>query len=485
MGPNMREPMDPFASALEVARWIRNGERTPLEVARFYLDRIDRLNPWLNAIVWRDETFLERAEQATRIRTTATDLPPFFGVPLVVKDVQNVAGQPNTKSSLALSDAPQPVSDLFIERLLAAGFIPIGRSSSSELAASLSTESIKHGVTRNPWHESVGANGSSGGSAVAIAAGMVPAATATDGAGSTRLPAAACGLVGLKPSRGLLPQRVPNWEGSSVDGVLTRTVADTAALLDVTAAPDPYAWVMTAAPQPRYLASIRQQPTKLRVALLLDAPAGVEVDDECASAAREVAVLLEQDGHQVFTVSPNLIESPAIGLYRSFIGPAGSHLLDYDLSKPMQASVRRRLALIDEMSVRDYVRAVAEVKRLTRELIRPWVEDFDVMLTPTSAILTPPPGVVLDEQDNPERGQPTLRGLAAFTGWVNVAGLPAISLPTHLDSRGAPLGVQLIGGPFTESLLLQLGERLEQQYRWYERRPALTGEDRKDKDGHH
>lgn len=450
------QPIDPFSSALEVAGRIRAGELTPIRVAEFYLERVERYHDRLGAIVWRDESLLARAAQATERLRRGGDLPPFLGVPLAIKDVQNVAGQPNSKSSLALSDAPQPEGDLFIERLLAAGFLPIGRSASSELAAGLMTESIKHGITANPWHADLSPSGSSGGSAAAVAAGLVPLATATDGAGSIRLPAAACGLVGLKPTRGLLPQRVPNWEGSSVDGVLSRTVADTAAALDVTAAVDPYAWVVSAAPPPRYVATSRQRPTPLRVAVLLQAPGDVVVDDECAAAAREVAERLAADGHTLLPVPPQIIDSPAVALYRRYVGPAGSHLLDYDLDQPMQPGVRARLGLIDQMSVREYVRAVAEVKRLTRALVRPWIEDFDVLVTPTSAIRTPGHGVVAREQDHPDQPQPTLRAVAAFTGWVNVAGLPAISVPTHVDSRGAPLGVQLIGGPFSEGTLLQL-----------------------------
>jgi len=466
------EPLDPFAAATEVARRIREREVTPLEVARFYRDRVDRLNDRLNAIVWLDDAFLDRAERAIRELADGRDLPPFFGVPIAVKDVQNVAGQPNTKSSLAVTDTPQEHGDLFVERLLAAGFTPIGRSASSELAATPTTESIKHGVTRNPWHPEVSPAGSSGGSAAAIAAGMVPAATATDGAGSIRLPASACGLVGLKPTRGLLPQQVPNWEGSSVDGVLTRTVADTAAILDVVAAPDPYAWTVTATPPPAYSRALDDDPARQRIALLLRAPGGVEVDAECVAATREVADRLARDGHEIVEVAPTIAESPAIDLYRRFVGPAGSHLLDYDLSQPMQPGVRARLRLVEDMSVRDYVRAVAGLKRLTRDLVRPWVEDFAVLLTPTSAVRTPLHGVVTHEHNHPDQGQPTLKAVGAFASWVNVAGLPAISLPTHTDSRGAPLGVQLVGGPFAEASLLRLGRRLERQYGWPDRRPA-------------
>lgn len=470
--------LDPFASPREVARLIRSGEVSAADVAHFYLDRIDRLDPRLKTVVDRDPEALARAAEADRDVATGRPLPPFHGVPLLIKDVQNQEGRPNTKSSLAVSDAPQPRSDIFIERLLAAGFVPLGRSASSELAAGPFTESIKNGQTLNPWDPELSPAGSSGGSAAAIAAGLVPAATATDGAGSTRLPAAACGLVGLKPSRGVLPQRIPNWEGSSVDGFVTRTVVDTAALFDVVAGPDLGAWFPRAAPPARYVEALGDDIRPLTVGILTEAPNGARVEPALLDATLEVAEHLRADGHRLVTVEPEIVAgNPAFQLYSDLVGPAGSHLLDYDMAQPMQESVRRRLALVDAMDVRSYVRAVAEVKRLVRDAIQPWFTRFDLLLTPTTAGLTPAHGEVLRDVLDPSAGQPVLRGVNAFTSWVNVLGLPAISLPTHLDPRGAPLGVQLIGGPLTEELLLGLAARLERIYAWDERRPAWLERD--------
>ncbi len=468
--------MDPFSSAVEVASRIRKREVTPLQVGEFYYSRMLRLNPHLNAMASLEDDFLERAEMATAEMGRGGDLPPFFGVPIAIKDVQNVKGQPNTKSSWAVSGAPQRESDIFIERLLEAGFIPIGRTTSSELAADGTGESIKYGRTLNPWGVEITPAGSSGGSAAAVAAGLVPAVTATDGGGSIRLPAAACGLVGLKPSRGLLPQRVPNWEGSSVDGVLSRTVADTAAILDVTAGPDPYAWTLSAASTPRFVESIRNKPQALRIGILTEAPGDIFVHSDCADAARAVADRLAGEGHRIVEVNPSIIQSPAISLFREFVGPAGTHLLDYDLSQPMNPDTKSRLALIDQMSVREYVRAVAEMKRLTRILVRPWLEDFDVLVTPTSAILTPNQDVLSDELNLAAPERKTLNAMGAFSGWVNVAGLPAISIPSHVDGRGYPLGVQLIGKPFADCLLLQLAAGLEAQLQWERRRPQQMAE---------
>jgi amidase len=463
---------DPFASAIAVAEAIRLRRISVAEVSRRFRSRIERIDPYLRSFVWFDEAFLDRAARADEILAMGGPIPPFFGVPIAIKDVQNVAGQPNSKSSLAVSNEHQEQSDLFIERLLSAGLSPIGRTAASELAAGLMTESIKHGITANPWHPDISPAGSSGGAAAAIAAGLVPAATATDGGGSIRLPAAACGLVGLKPSRGLLPQRTPNWEGSSVDGFITRTTADTAALLDVSASPDLRAWTVTAAPEPAYLAGLHAPPGALRIGLLTAAPNGAEVDDDCVRAVTEVASFLRRDGHEIVAVEPDIGRSPAFELYRSLVAPAGSHLLDYDLSMPMKKSVRRSLGLIEHMSVRDYVRGVAELKRRVRELVEPWFSQFDVLLTPTTSNLTPGHGEVAREMDEPGHGQSTLQGASAFTSWVNILGLPAVSAPTHLDRRRMPIGTQIIGRPFSEVTLLALTQRLEGHYRWMDRYPT-------------
>ncbi|MBT6277681.1 MAG: amidase, partial [Chromatiales bacterium] len=211
---------------------LASGKLTSAEIAEHYWARAQLLNDRLNAFCWLDPDFLDRATEASP-----------HSLPIGIKDVQAVAGQPNTKSSFLISDGPVSENSLFIDRVLAAGFVPMGRTASSELASALTTESLKGGITKNPWHADATASGSSGGSAAAVAAGMLPVATGTDGAGSIRLPAVACNLVGLKVTRGLLPQRTGPWDWSSVDGFLTRSVADTAMMIDLVDAPDTEAWM--------------------------------------------------------------------------------------------------------------------------------------------------------------------------------------------------------------------------------------------------
>ena len=248
---------------------VAAGDINADEIARHYWDRASRLNETINAFSWLDPDFLDRFAQ------TDADF-----LPIGIKDVQDVAGQANTKSSFMVTDTPVEESSLFVERVLAAGFTAMGRTASSELAAALTTESLKNGTTRNPWHQDATASGSSGGSAAAVAAGMVPVATGTDGAGSIRLPAVACNLVGLKVTRGLLPQRTGPWDWSSVDGFLTRTVTDTATMIELVDAPDPDAWMPQRPGKRLQLTSQLSEPLpKLRIGVLDRPPNGATVDE--------------------------------------------------------------------------------------------------------------------------------------------------------------------------------------------------------------
>lgn len=475
----MPELLSGSPTALELGRAIRSRAISPLEVVEHYLERIESDDTQLNSFVWLDPQARQQAAMATERLADHVPSSPVFGVPVAFKDVQNVAGQPNSKCSLALPETPVTESDLFTERIVAAGMVSMGRTASSELASALCTDSIKHGPTTNPWDRTRSPGGSSGGSAAAVAAGLTPAATATDGFGSTRLPAAFCGLVGLKPQRGRIPQRVPNWEGSSVEGFLSRDIADTAALLELVASPDPYGWMPSNGTQFKAASVTGKRPTGLRVAILAETREGIPVASAAVEAAEEVAQLLAGTG-KVRIFGPELIDSPAIELYGTNVGPVGSHLLDYDLDQPMHPAVAARLSRIDDIDTKTYARAVAEVKRLNRELVRPFIEDFDVLVTPTSPMPPPPAGALLQELSDSDSSGQLAATLSYFLRWVNVAGLPALSVPTHTYRDGMPLGVQLVGAPFREAQLLSLGLFLEHHYRWLERplpiQPASTHE---------
>lgn len=361
-------------------------------------------------------------------------------------------------------------SSLFIDRVLSAGFIAMGRTASSELAAALTTESVKHGITRNPWHPDATASGSSGGSAAAVAAGMLPVATGTDGAGSIRLPAVACNLVGLKVTRGLLPQRTGPWDWSSVDGFLTRTIADTASMIALVDGPDPDAW-MPQRPdtRPPLTDQLSEPLAPLRIGVLRHPPNGARVQDPQAAALDDVAAFLARAGHRLVDVHPDQLQIAGIDGYRRVVAPAWSHLLDYDLTQPAHPSVIARLQSTEGATTTQYVRAVAELRTGVRAVVQRWRSDFDVLLTPLTCCSFPDHGVLLDESTAPADARPVSNAIRGFVDWVNVIGLPAIGLPTHTDPRGVPFGIQLIGGPYSEGVLLLVGALLEDHHRWHER----------------
>lgn len=438
---------------------VATGDITATEIAQHYWDRASLLNPTLNAFVWLDPDFLDRA-----VRGDSGSLP------IGIKDVQAVAGQSNTKSSLLVSDAPLTESSLFIDRVLSAGFNAMGRTASSELAAALTTESVKHGITRNPWHPDATASGSSGGSAVAVAAGLVPVATGTDGAGSIRLPAVACNLVGLKVTRGLLPQRTGPWDWSSVDGFLTRTIADSASMIALVDAPDPDAWMpQRPGTRPSLTAQLSEPVTPLRIGVLRQPPNGATVDDPQAVALDDVAAFLARAGHELIDAHPDQLQIAGLDGYKRVVAPGWSHLLDFDLTQPAHPSVIARLKAIEGATVPQFVRAVAELRAGTRSVVRRWHNDFDVLLTPLTGCAFPDHGVLLSESTGPPDARPVSAATRGFVDWVNVVGLPAIALPTHTDVRGVPFGVQIVGGPHSEGLLLRMGALLEDHHRWHER----------------
>lgn len=461
-------------TALEFAQAIRDRRIGTVEAAEAAIAAADDLEPSLNAFSFRDdEAFLARAAAAQRALDRGDALGPFHGVPLPIKDVHAVEGQPNTKGSWALGDERQPKSDLFVERCIAAGFLPFGRTTTSELASSHSCESPRYGITRNPWATSLTPGGSSGGSAVAVAAGYAPIATATDGGGSIRIPASATGLVGLKPSRGLFPHRAANWEGSSVDGVLTRTIDDTAAAFDALGAPDPLAWTRSTCSTSAYLDSARTpMPRGLRIGIMLESPNGAAVAGVCAGAAADVAKSLEAAGATVVPVSAEIIRARAMELFVTVFMSAGMQVNSIADRSLLQPYLRRRLELSDQLTVQHYLRSTLEMKELLRGIVAHWHDDFDVLLTPAMAQPVPACGLITSELNEGIDGTNSAgAAMAAFMLFVNATGQPAISLPTHLDERGVPLGVQLVARAFEEPLLLSIGARLEREYGWARRRP--------------
>lgn len=455
--------LDPWTPVTTVAELVRTGQVSPVEVADLYLDRIARLDGTVNAIVWLDEDAVRSAAaRAADAVVRGEPLGPLHGVPIPIKDLHSCAGQPNTMSSLAIEERVETESDPDVATLLDAGAIPLGRSNSPEFGALTVSENLRHGITRNPWRLDLTSGGSSGGASAAVAAGLAPVAHASDGGGSIRVPASVTGLVGLKPSRGRVPALVRGWEHSTTEGAITRTVADTALLLDVMSGFDPLSWYNAPAPERPFSAELGVDPGRLRIGLLLDAPTGMPVDDACREAALTLARALEAAGHDVVPVQPFLFDADTFRAFAEVVISASTWALPLDDASKVDGYIARRRRLAETVHAGQYAEVAARLQLETRRVVAQWGRDFDVLLTPTTATVAPPVGLVLEEANAvPEVPRLTELRMVSFTAFCNVSGLPALTLPAHRTADGIPVGAQLVGGPFDEAGLIRLASQLE------------------------
>jgi amidase len=371
-------------------------------------------------------------------------------------------------------------------RFRAAGFALLGRTNVPELGPVPTTEPVAYGPTRNPWDTGRSPGGSSGGSAAAVAAGLVPVAHANDGGGSIRIPSSECGLVGLKPSRGRTsfgPDAGEGWAGLSVEHVVARSVRDSAAVLDAVAGylpGDPYT---APAPARPFAQEVGVPPGRLRVGLLVKAPAGqVEVHPECAAAARETARLLESLGHRVEeSFPPALADADVSHAVVTVITAATARDLAYWSERTGrqigQGDVEPLTWGLAEMgrqvTARDYLRAIEYLHAHSRQVAAWWAEGFDLLLTPTLAEPPPRLGEFDPTPDDPMRGFGRGGAFVAFTMPFNITGQPAISLPLHWSADRLPIGVQLGAAYAREDLLIRVAAQLEQARPWSARRPPV------------
>jgi amidase len=476
----MSHPFDPYASAVDLAAAIRRKEVSPAEVADVYLQRIDALDGRINAFCHRaDDDVRKAAAVATDAVMQADDpseLPPFLGVPVPVKDLFDVAGWPTTHGSAGASTAPAEESDPVVQRLVDAGFVLLGKTTASEFGTVPFTESEALGIARNPWDPDRTPGGSSSGAGASVAAGMAPIAHAGDGGGSIRIPASCNGLVGLKPTRGRVTNAVVDLEGLATSGVVTRTVEDTAAALDVLARHDPGAWWSPPDPHTRFADVVRiDPPAGLRIGVLVESPIpGMPIDAACRDAVDLTLRTLESLGHRV--VDTTLPLPPADELIGSFttiwnVGGAGVALEDPDRVEPHNRVLREAARAIDSWT---YVEGVRGIQRLSRSIVEAFVASFDLLVTPTMACVPPPVGFWRTEGDDPLKALHNSYPMAVFTSLFNVTGQPALSIPVHHDAEtNLPIGVQLVAAPWREDVLLQVARTIEQAVPWVARRPPL------------
>jgi amidase len=486
--------------ALGLAELVRAGEVTAVELLDLALDRVRRLNPTLNAVV--------RVMEA-EARQAADDPPPgpFSGVPHLVKDLlSHCAGHPTSAGSRLLSDVRMDHDSELVRRVRASGLIIAGKTNLPEWGLVPYTEPELYGPCRNPWDPDRTPGGSSGGSAAAVAAGIVPMAGGGDGGGSIRIPAACCGLFGLKPTRGRTPTGPDYgqlWRGAVVEHVLTRSVRDSAAMLDATRGPDPGAPYHAPPPQGPYLREVDRDPGHLRVAYTTRPLIGAsEVHPDCCSAVEEVASLMAELGHEVEPAHPVL---DGRTFAQAFLTMAAVEL-SADLAEVHRLTgtrPRRRqvepaswaVALRGEAtSATDYATALRRLEAVGRET-GPFFETYDLLLTPTVASPAPPLGSLAPSpleravlrflgavgSGGLIKAVGLLDGLVdtafAFIPWTplfNATGQPAMSVPLVWSDGGLPVGTHLVGRFGREDVLLRVAGQLERARPWFHRLPKLA-----------
>ena len=467
-----------FLPATEVAARIRDGAVSPGEVVEACVRRIEALDPELGAFVELDGD-RAIAEAATIERG---DQRAFAGVPIAVKANTPVAGMCMNFGSRFLSPHRPTHSAYLVRRLRAAGFVVVGTTNMPEFGILPTTEGRHAGPARNPWDPSRTPGGSSGGSAAAVAAGLVPIAHGNDGGGSLRIPAACCGLVGMKPSRGRI-SRGPDLGDSflGIDGVLTRTVVETALLLDVLSGYE--AGDATWAPRPTepYTLAMRRDPGKLRIAMSLDNALGVEADADVVHGLHTAAAMLRDLGHELVEDSPALPGPDSLDIFLDVFGPhvaLGIGFGEILAGRPPEADEIEPLsrAVMEHaraQSSTGYLTALAQLQLIARHTVA-FFADYDVLMTPVLAERPLPIGELHGCGDAPLDDLRRSGRFAPYTPLFNVTGQPAISVPVGFGEDGLPTAVQLVGHPLAEETLLQVAAQMERAQPWAARRPAIA-----------
>ena len=462
------------------AELVRNGDASAAELVDGAIERIEKVNGELNAVI---HPLYERARTAVR-----DGLPsgPFTGVPLVVKDLDGtLAGAPYHAGNKALKAANYvaAVTSYIFERLERAGFVIVGKTNTPEFGLMPTTEPQAYGPTHNPWNTAHSPGGSSGGSAAAVASGMVPVGHAGDGGGSIRIPASMCGLFGLKPTRGrvsLGPAEHEAWAGLVMRHVVTRSVRDSAGVLDILQGYATGDWYTAPPPGRAYVAEVGAQPGKLKIGVRTGAPLGLAaVDPECVAAVDAAAMLLESLGHTVVEAAPTALDDGVLletfttvmlSSLRADLAEVAERIGRPVTADDMEPSTWANYEAGAVLDAGGYVRALTKMQAWSRRAISWWLDDgFDLLLTPMMA--EPPPA--LGDLTDPATGGSRLLPFAIFAAPFNVTGQPAMSLPLAMSGRGLPIGVQLVGAPYREDVLFRVAAQVEHAQSWADARPPV------------
>lgn len=463
-----------FMSATSMAAAIRRRRLSPVEVIRAILERIERLNPRLNAYLTVDaDGALRAARRAEEAVSKGADLGPLHGVPVSVKDLVCVKGLPMTFGSLLYRDYVPDHDAGAVERLRAAGAIILGKTNTPEFGLMGTTENRLGEPCRNPWNLERTCGGSSGGAAAAVAAGLGPLAVGTDGGGSVRIPSAFCGLFGLKPTFGRVPHHSDfgGWGGLSVTGPITRTVADAALMLDVMAGSHPEDAYSLPAPRRPFRRAMKSDLKALRLAWSVDMGYAI-VDPEVRRMAEAAARRFTDFGCALEEDQPS-IEDPISG--RFYVDLAGTFT-----AAELEGLPPEREALLADYAItfRDYGRRVTGVQVVQANWsrwglwasMRDFFQRYDLLLTPTLAV----PAFPIGREPQVIDGRRVLPfGWSPFTTPLNLSGQPGASVPCGWTSNGLPVGLQIIGRPFDEATVLRAAAAFEAAQPWAYRHPPL------------
>ena len=475
MSDNEAADMD----ALGQAELVRRGDVKPIELVETVIERIERVNPTLNAVV------TPMYDEAREVASGSIPDGPFAGVPFLLKDfLAEYGGVRFTEGSAFLKDfVPDEDSEL-VKRYKRAGLIFVGKTNTPELAIGATTEPHLFGETHNPWDTSRTPGGSSGGAGASVTAGIVPMAHGNDAGGSIRIPASCCGVFGLKPTRArnpLGPHYGDVFSGLVAEHCLTRTVRDSAALLDATAGPDlgdPY-WAPP--PERPFLHEVGADPGRLRIAFSSQTPLGTDVHPDCATALREAADLCAELGHDVSEAAPAIDGEALWKAFTNVIAVGDGWAIEdwgrrtgraptQELFEPFVWSLTRRG---HQISAPDYLLILQDLQRISRDIARFFV-DYDVWLTPTLGTPPVPLGELSFSGGDPFELRRRTAEFSPFTYISNVTGQPAMSMPLHWNSDGLPIGTHFVGRFGDEATLFRLAGQLEAARPWASRRPAVA-----------
>ena len=462
--------------AVGLAELVRKKDVTAAELLSEAIARTEKVNPQINAVVVKHYDFAERQVDK--------GLPdgPFTGVPFLLKDLDLLEGSRTTFGASLYKNEVAVQNGTLAQRFLNAGLAIFGKSASPEFGLMPTTEPRLHGPTRNPWNTAHSSGGSSGGAAAAVAARILPVAHASDGGGSIRIPASACGLFGLKPTRArnpLGPNRGQGWGGFSCGHVVSISVRDSAVMLDAISGPELSSPYQAPAPERPFAEEVRRAPGKLRIAFTDKSPFGEAIDPEITAAVRDVAAMLTKLGHDVEERAPVLPTDPA-AVMMTIVGANTAlsvRLAEERFGRPMTLDDFERLTLgmahnAKQTSATDYVAAELAAFQISRVLAE-FSATCDVFLSPT---LCAPPlriGELNSMAEDLSHIGPTLRRYMPGTAMFNMSGQPAMSVPLAWNKAGLPLGMMFAGRFGDEATLLRLAAQLEQERPWRAKLPPV------------